>query len=701
MVLTKMEPKSRQAGKPLLVMHRRSLTIADFEKDLGRSLQQLHSGRKKLNNGAESVIEIILPSRPSDEEFQRIEEVASQKLTGQNIHRLTIVIPDAEGGDPDYRTYAANAAGVVREDALLRDIHPLHAQTIGLSRWTQNFNLERQDFGLFHNIHAYRATQKGLNPNDSKADRRHFVIGEHTGLLSYDRFDGELVRNQLVQDFRSIKGGQKGGFSKESRLIWQWLPFALRESGLVGKDFDPFAVGVLAASPAELVEQFHIDEAKLARAAAVYDGKVFSVPEAEQLAKNTALVMKRLQESYAQEGEARKLPALADIFFRSPIELSDEEIKLLAFRLTPQFMGQQLEKTVLHFNRRSPSGAIESYIAEIKIPRGSRFEVNIKPVLDAPAHAVKTPLEHKRAQQQGRGKLYVYDRVALFNDVLKEFYPKGNLPEDAVQIRELVMDKSGKLNPVLREVGMNDIGKVAFHVSLKLPKGGDSAESVTREFAVIADDYTFQAGSQGTKEGEIYRALSRYAEEKGIPKLYLAETSGARLGLAEEVTPFISRDDEKGVNYVRAEDLQKPVGKTKKPLSELLVVGEPYEAKVGKGEEERDESRLPVQAVIGEGEINSESLNASGKTGESESRARSVVPTFTIALGTVIGIGTYDTKLSERVIMVADSFLGLTGRKAINQTFGTHLKDELEVAGPEIMRENGVAYKVAPGERDA
>src|SRR5262249_31174333 len=92
---------------------------------------------------------------------------------------------------------------------------------------------------------------------------------------------------------------------------------------------------------------------------------------------------------------------------------------------------------------------------------------------------------------------------------------------------------------------------------------------------------------------------------------------------------------------------------------------------------------------------------ASGKTGESESRARSVVPTFTIGTGTVIGIGTYDTKLSERVIMIADSFLGLTGRKAVNQTFGTNFKDELEVAGPEIMRENGVAYKIVPGERDA
>ncbi|MFO1463655.1 MAG: carboxyl transferase domain-containing protein [bacterium] len=702
MIVTRMEPKAGKGAKSLLVVTRRSLGENELDRDLDRALHQLKASRRKLNNGSDPVLEILLPERPGPERLREFVALANRKLGGQGVQRLTLIFGDPKGGDPDFRTYEPNAAGVFVENTLLRDIHPLHADTIGLSRWTKNFDLERQDFGLFHNVHAYRATQKGMDPADPKADRRHFAIGEHNGKLTYHRFEGDIVRNQLLQDFRQIRSGAAtAGFSRESRLIWQWLPFALRESGQIGKDFDPFTVGVLTASPAELVAQFQLDEAKLSKAASVYDGKVFSVPEAERLAGNTALVMRRLQESNGSDGEARKLPALADLFFRVPVELSDEEIKLLAFRLTPQFMGQQLEKTTLHFKRRSSAhGTIESYIAEVKIPRGSRFEVNIKPAIEAPAHAVKTPLEHKRVQQQGRGKLYVYDRVHLFHDVLKDFYPQGHIPEDAVQIRELALDKSGQLVPVLRDIGQNDIGKVAFHVTLKLPLG-TNGEHYSREFAIIADDFTFQAGSQGTKEGEIYRALSRYAEEKGIPKLYLAETSGARLGLAEEVTPFVFRDDGKQVNYVRAEDLDRPVGKKKRPLRDLVVLGEPYEESVPRDGQEAAELRYPVTAILGEGEINTESLNASGKTGESESRARSAVPTFTIAMGTVIGIGTYDTKLSERVIMVNDSFLGLTGRKAINQTFGTNLKDELEVAGPEIMKENGVAYKVVPGEREA
>lgn len=701
-VVSRMDPKRPQVGKSLIVVHRRSSGFNEFERDLQSSLQSLKNFRRKSGNGAQGVLEIVFPVRPSPEQLATVVEVANRHLSGKGVQRLTLLIPDSPGADSDYRSYEASESGAFFENTLLRDIHPLHADTIGLSRWTQNFDLERQDFGLFHNVHAYRATQKGLATNDPKADRRHFVIGEHSGAMSYQRFDGELVRNRLIQDLRNIRSGSSEALPKESRLIWQWLPFALRASGAIARDFDPFSVGVLSSSPAEMVQAYQLDEAKVSKAAAIYDGKVFSVPEAETLAGNTALVMRRLQESYVVAGEAKKLPALANLFFRQPIELSDEEITLLAFRLTPQFMGQQLEKTVLHFKRRNSSnGSIENYIAEIKIPRGSRFEVNIKPQIDAPPHAIKTPLEHKRVQQQGRGKLYVYDRVALFQDVLKDFYPQGNIPEEAVQVRELALDKSGNLLPLLREPGANDIGKVAFHVTLKLPAGEGGSETVSREFAVIADDFTFQAGSQGSKEGEIYRALSRYAEEKGIPKLYLAETSGARLGLAEEVTPFIHRDDERGINYVLAEDLGKGAGKKRRPLSELIVAGDPYEVAISRGGESRSEIRHPVMAIIGEGEINTESLNASGKTGESESRARSVVPTFTIALGTVIGIGTYDTKLSERVIMVADSFLGLTGRKAINQTFGTSLKDELEVAGPEIMKENGVAYKVVPGERDA
>src|SRR4029434_9160079 len=130
---------------------------------------------------------------------------------------------------------------------------------------------------------------------------------------------------------------------------------------------------------------------------AVYENKIYSIPEIERLTRNTALVLKRLQETTESDPRIRsKLPALADIYVRHPVELSDDEIRLLAFRLTPPFMGNQIQKTTIHFKRRLTSGETQAFIAEVKIPRGSRFEVNIKPVIEPPPHSVKSPLEHKR-----------------------------------------------------------------------------------------------------------------------------------------------------------------------------------------------------------------------------------------------------------------------------------------------------------------
>ncbi|MDX1386623.1 MAG: carboxyl transferase domain-containing protein, partial [bacterium] len=252
--------------------------------------------------------------------------------------------------------------------------------------------------------------------------------------------------------------------------------------------------------------------------------------------------------------------------------------------------------------------------------------------------------------------------------------------------------------------------------------------------------------SQGRREGDLYRAVSDYAVEHGIPKLYLAESSGARIGFADEVKPYVHQDPADKSIYVLPEDLDTLTGKTQQPLRDLIRVGEQREVIVDAdgrrltddqirerlatvvdnpaqvlagadldgglesilphlGDSYRVEQRLPILAIIGEGEINTESLNASGMAGGSESRTRSRhrahLPTATITFGTTIGIATYLARLSEFVIMTKNSFLGLTGYRAINDVLGTKYTDQLEVAGPDIMKENGVAYKVVDNERDA
>lgn len=56
-----------------------------------------------------------------------------------------------------------------------------------------------------------------------------------------------------------------------------------------------------------------------------------------------------------------------------------------------------------------------------------------------------------------------------------------------------------------------------------------------RDVVVISNDITFRIGSFGTGEDLLYLRASEMARAEGIPKVYLAANSGARIGLAEEI----------------------------------------------------------------------------------------------------------------------------------------------------------------------
>jgi acetyl-CoA carboxylase carboxyltransferase component len=777
-----------KVGNPNLVIHKieQGLAVLPSSKD---------------SSAGTRVVELIFQHTPSAEDLSQLEGALAERFQGADLSRVTLILPKSDG--IGFHTYAPEEpGGPFREQTLLRNIHPVAARDLQLERWTENFQVERRDMGLYDHVHAYQAVER--NPaNKRLVDRRHFVIGEHRGALSYERFDGERVRNRLIGDFRALRKNPNYRLDEDSQIAWSWLPHALQETGVLGAGFDPFSIGVLRASPREMIDRFELTEDKLTQVAEFYDDKVKIVPEAEKTAYDTALVMLKLQETVK-----RPLPANVDLFIHEPVEMTDAEIKLLAFRLTPGFMGQSIEKTTVHFCRRE-DGRVRHYIAEIKIPGQTRFEVTFKPSLvTPPPHRPRSEIEHRRIGQQSKGKLYVYDRVNLFHDVVKDFYPKGNVPPEAVRVQELILNEAGELVPTDRPPGQNDMTKVAFLVNFKMPQDIEAQNTIERQFIVIADDYALRdenynsmAGSQGRREGQLYRAVSDYAVEHGIPKLYLAESSGARIGFADEVKPFVHLDQSDKSIYVLPADLDTIVGKTKQPLRDLIRVGnvqelivdetgsrvsvadvlkglgEPYanflenlEAerervanfekfldKVEQGEAELElipetqrselegiqkvltamdrgdaltaanelggswgslnditlalgdsyemQYRHPISAIIGEGEINTESLNASGMAGGSESRTRSRhgahLPTATITFGTTIGIATYLARLSEFVIMVKNSFLGLTGFRAINDVLGTKYTDQLEVAGPDIMRENGVAYKVVENERDA
>lgn len=71
---------------------------------------------------------------------------------------------------------------------------------------------------------------------------------------------------------------------------------------------------------------------------------------------------------------------------------------------------------------------------------------------------------------------------------------------------------------------------VAFRMKLKTQEYPEG-----RDVIVIGNDITFRIGSFGPREDLLYLRASALARAEGIPKIYLAANSGARIGLAEEI----------------------------------------------------------------------------------------------------------------------------------------------------------------------
>lgn len=92
----------------------------------------------------------------------------------------------------------------------------------------------------------------------------------------------------------------------------------------------------------------------------------------------------------------------------------------------------------------------------------------------------------------------------------------------------------------------HQIGMVAFKMKLKTreyPEG--------RDVIIISNDITFRIGSFGLQEDLLYLRASEMARAEGIPKIYLAANSGARIGLAEEIKHMFQ------VAWVNPEDPHK------------------------------------------------------------------------------------------------------------------------------------------------
>eukprot|EP00598_Pedospumella_elongata_P008031 CAMPEP_0184968478 /NCGR_PEP_ID=MMETSP1098-20130426/1535_1 /TAXON_ID=89044 /ORGANISM="Spumella elongata, Strain CCAP 955/1" /LENGTH=2317 /DNA_ID=CAMNT_0027490097 /DNA_START=80 /DNA_END=7033 /DNA_ORIENTATION=- len=248
--------------------------------------------------------------------------------------------------------------------------------------------------------------------------------------------------------------------------------------------------------------------------------------------------------------------------------------------------------------------------------------------------------------------------------------------------------------PVQRAAGLNDVGMVAWIVRITSPECPEG-----REFVIISNDITFQAGSFGTREDVVFYKASEYARVRGIPRLFLTANSGARIGMAQSLknkfkVAFVDEaDPSKGFKYIYMDEetYSALLKKAHHDTAKLPIICTPITGPTG-------EMVFRIDDIIGEEpDLGVENLMGSGLIAGETARAYNEIFTLTLVVGRTVGIGAYLVRLGQRTIQkTRNAPIILTGYQALNKLMGREIyttNDQL--GGPMIMFPNGVSHQLA------
>uniref|UniRef100_A0A672JIW7 acetyl-CoA carboxylase n=1 Tax=Salarias fasciatus TaxID=181472 RepID=A0A672JIW7_SALFA len=306
-------------------------------------------------------------------------------------------------------------------------------------------------------------------------------------------------------------------------------------------------------------------------------------------------------------------------------------------------------------------------------------------------YVTKDLLQAKRFQAQTLGTTYVYDFPEMFRQALFKLWgPGGKCPTDVLICTELVLDPQGGLVHMNRLPGDNDVGMVAFRMKMKTPEYPEG-----RDIIVICNDITHMIGSFGPQEDELYLRASELARAEGIPRIYIAANSGARIGLAEEVKHMFQvawidpADPYKGFKYLYL---------TPQDYTRISATNSVHCHHV----EEGGESRYIITDIVGKDDgLGVENLRGSGTIAGESSQAYQEIVTISMVTCRAIGIGAYLVRLGQRVIQVENSHIILTGSSALNKVLGREVyTSNNQLGGIQIMHNNGVTHSTVPDDFD-
>ena len=365
-------------------------------------------------------------------------------------------------------------------------------------------------------------------------------------------------------------------------------------------------------------------------------------------------------------------------------------------------MGPRPLRFVL-FNPTGHSLRVEGYVEQgdrlISLDSRDPGHLHGTPV-DEP-YQVLNRIQRRRVVAQTLETTYVYDYEELFTKALHEQwrryaqerllggFRRHKIPLKLLTCVELVLraddhgdaDDAAPLLEVQRPPGENDIGMVAWRYTFYTPECPQGREAI-----VIANDITFMSGSFGPREDRLFAMASALARRLGVPRLYLAANSGARIGLAEELRNVFrvawvdERDPTKGFRhlYLTAADKAKyedelGVARTVDAGDGTFVLTDVFGAEHGLG----------VENLMGSGVIAAET-----------SAAYEQCFTLTYVAARCVGIGAYVVRLGQRVIQRENNApIILTGFSALNKLLGHEVYSSHEqLGGAKIMVPNGVTH---------
>ncbi|GCB68953.1 hypothetical protein scyTo_0000973 [Scyliorhinus torazame] len=304
-------------------------------------------------------------------------------------------------------------------------------------------------------------------------------------------------------------------------------------------------------------------------------------------------------------------------------------------------------------------------------------------------YVTKDLLQSKRFQAQSLGTTYVYDLPEMFRQSLIKLWASMELqahlpspPAELLTFTELVLDSQGQLVQLNRLPGGNEIGMVAWIMHLKSPECQDG-----RDIIVISNDITHKIGSFGPQEDLLFLRASELARTKGIPRIYIAANSGARIGLAEEIRHMFHvawedpTDPYKGYKYLYL---------TPQDYKKVSALNSVHCEHV----EDGGESRYKITDIIGKEEgLGVENLRGSGMIAGESSLAYDEIITMNLVTCRAIGIGAYLVRLGQRTVQVENSHIILTGAGALNKVLGREVyTSNNQLGGVQIMHNNGVTH---------